>query len=228
MEVWVFPSKEFIKYEMKTAMKNHEFPGKPEGNTQRKNEGGLSAEEKEMIMQNEGFIEKIKEISKKYGGSLEAVVQFRDAEEIVFNLYVQINEQDIIKLEPMLPEEVASQDVKIEVDFQQIYELIYAQEKQNGQRTESPPWNRKTQPIKNVKEMMNGIKAYFKVRSIMNSAKFSPEESEEDMKNIFKEMFSMMMKGGGEQKEGAKPEEGVSEEEIWEGKEVITWQIILT
>jgi hypothetical protein len=234
MKIWVFPSKEFIKYEMKTAMKNHEFPGSSESNMERKNEEGLSAKEKEQIMQDSGFMEKIRAISQKYNGNLDAVIQFKEGEEVLFNLYAQVNEQDIFKLEPMLPEEVPAQDVKVEIEFQQIYELIYEQEKEmNGQRTESPPWDKKIQPIQGVKNMVNEVKSYFKIRSIMNSAKFTPEESSGDMKKLFKEFFSMAMSGDGNngqqdgEKDGTEEDAGVSEEEVWEGKEVLTGQIIL-
>ena len=178
-------------------------------------------------------MEKIREVSQKYDGNLDAVIQFKEGDEVVFNLYAQVNEQDILKLEPMLPEEVPAQDVKAEIDFQQIYEMIYDQEKDvSGQRTESPPWDQKMQPIQAVKNMVNGVKSYFKMRSIMNSVKFTPEESGKDMKKLFKSFFSMMMRGGGETGGGQngdekEPEAGVSEEEVWAGVEVVTGQIIL-
>ena len=130
----------------------------------------------------------------------------------------------------MLPEEVVSQDVLVEIDFQQIYELIYEQEKEmRGQMTERPPWDRKIQPLQKMKDAVNGIKMYFKMRSIMNSARFTPEEAGGDVKDLFKKFFSMMREGE-EQEEGEEKtdEGGLDEEEIWESKEAITGQIIFS
>ncbi|MFH0711636.1 MAG: hypothetical protein V1889_00760 [archaeon] len=234
MKTWIFPSKEFIEYEMKKAMKEHEFPGSPEDKMERKNEEGMTAEEKEMIKQDEKFMRMIRTIAKKYGGSLDAVVQFKNLEnnEIIFNLYVEVNEDDIIKMTPMLPEEVGEKDVVAEIDFEKIYELIYSQEKEmRGEMIESPPWDRKMQPVQKIKDMVNGAKMYFKIRSIVNSAKFIPSESEGDMKKLFKKFFSMM--GEGEDKGPAGEGENIVEndgveEGIWESKGDITGQVVLS
>ena len=78
MKVWVFPSKEFIKYQMKTAMENHEIPGPSEEKTERKNQEGLTEEEKQKIREDKGSMDRIREISDRYGGSLDLVVQFKD------------------------------------------------------------------------------------------------------------------------------------------------------
>ncbi len=197
MKVWVFPPKEFIIYEMKNSMKNHEFPGPPEEKLKRENQGGPTEEEKEMIKQDKGFMKKIKKITDKYNGNVNVVIQFKDytTEEVVFNLFVKINEEDIMTMEPMLPEEVPEYDVKIEMNFEPIYEMILSSEKDmQGTHIESPPWDRKAQPIQRVKEVTNGIKMYFKVRSLMNSAKVTPESAEDDAMDLFKEFFGMIGK----------------------------------
>jgi len=236
MKTWIFPSKEFIEYEMKKAMKNHEFPGSPEDKMERKNEEGPTAEEKEMIKQDEKFMNMIRTIAEKYGGSLDVVVQFKDLtnNEVVFNLYVQVNENDIIKMTPMLPEEVSKKDVTAEIDFEKIYELIYSQEKEmRGEQIESPPWeNKKMQPVQGIKNMVNGVKMYFKVRSIMNSANIQPTETKEDVKSLAKTFFFMMQKGGqgrsGEEVQNEQGEEKASgiEEDVLGSKEEITGEII--
>ena len=66
MKVWVFPSKEFIVYEMKKAMKEHEFPGKGDEKTERKNQEGPTEEEKEQIKKDNGLMEMIRGMSGKY------------------------------------------------------------------------------------------------------------------------------------------------------------------
>ncbi len=233
MKIWIFPPKEFIIYEMKKGMKNHEFPGPPEDKTERKNEEGPTEEEKGILNQDKNFMKKIKTISEKYGGNLDAVVQFKNYEtnEVVFNLHVQVNEEDILKMKPMLPEEAPAEDVKAEIDFELIYDMIYSQEKEMaGERTESPPWDRRIQPVQKIKETVNGVKMYFKVRKIMSSAKITPESAEDDVKSLFKTFFNMMGKAerGKNQEEENVINENVKdiENEVLEPKEKITGEIV--
>lgn len=233
MKIWIFPPKSFIIYEMKQAMKEHEFPGSSEDKMERKNEEGPTAEEKEVIKQDKSFMKKIQKISEKYGGSLDVVIEFKDYQtnEVIFNLYAQVNENDIIKLKPMLPEEVPSKDVKAEIDFEKIYDLIYFSEKEmQGGYTESPPWDKKSNPVGKIKEAINGVKMYFKVRSILNSAKVSPPEAKSDVQSLSKTFFFMMQKAGQETpSEEEMQEEGQAEnmeEDVLGSKEEITGEII--
>ena len=233
MKIWIFPPKSFIKYEMKKAMKEHEFPGPSEDKANRKNEEGITAEEKEFIKQDRKFMKTIKKVTEKYNGNLNAAVQFKDYEtnEIVFNLYVQINENDILKIEPMLPEEVPEKEVIIEVDFAKIYDMIYTMEKDmRGEETESPPWDKRARTVgQTVKGVVNGIKMYLKMRSVINSAKVTPDDSEKDLKALFKMFFSMMKEGEGKEDRGdIKEIEKLKEEEqgVWESKEKITGEVV--
>lgn len=194
MKIWVFPSKEFMKYEMKKAMENGEFPG--EDKTERKNEEGPTEKEREMIKQNKKFIEEIKKVSDKYGGNLNALIQIKDYEtnEIVFNIYAQVNEEDIIKMKPMLPEQVSEEDARIEIDFEKIYSLVSVQEKEvRGEEIQSPPWDKKQR--KGFKDMQNGAKMYFKIIGIINSAQIYPEEAKKDVKSLFNLFIKMAMQG---------------------------------
>ncbi len=226
MKVWVFPTKEFLIYEMKKSMANHEFPGSGEDKMDRKNEEGPTAEEKEIIKQDEKFMKQIQTISGKYGGSLDAVVRFVDNGSVVFNLYAQVNEEDIVKIKPMLPEEVSGEDVKIEIEFQKLYDLIFMQEKEmRGGRTENPPWDRKVQPVQIVKDVVNNVRMYFKARDMLDSAKIEPETSQKEVTALMKLFFKMMMKS--EKPEPAETEEDMGEEKgIWEEKEKITGEAI--
>ena len=193
MKVWIFPSKEFIIYETKKAMKERRFPGPEENNK----ETGLTEQEKEQIMQDENFMEKIKELSNKYGGSFDVVVQFKDYEkdEIVFNLYAKISEQEIIEITPMLPEEIPEQDAKIVIDFEKIYNLIQLEEKEmRGEELESPPWDKKSRQ-QSVKKITKEVKKIFRVIGILNSAEISTEDSKKDVNKLFRTMFKMMISG---------------------------------
>ncbi|MBU4069705.1 MAG: hypothetical protein KJ646_01875 [Nanoarchaeota archaeon] len=238
MKIWVFPNKKFFAYEMKQSMEKHEFPGAPEEKIERQNQEGPTEEEKEMIKQDKRFMNKIKKISEKYQGNVDAVVQFKDfeTEEVAFNLYAQVNEDDILKLEPMLYGEIPEEDVRIEIDFEKIYEMIYSMEKDmQGEFIESPPWDReKIKPVQKIKDVTNGIKMYFKIRGIINSAKIYPEEARGDVESLFKDFFSMMGKGerdkngfeGGGSEDGDALKGTSEKEDIWESKDKITGEVI--
>ena len=125
-----------------------------------------------------------------------------DNDQVVFNLYVQVNEKDIFNVKPMLPEEVPEEDVRVDIEFQKIYDLIYMQEKEmSGERLETPPWDKKIQPIQKIKEFAKGIQMSFKVRSIINSAKISPEASSGDVKSLVNSFFQIMMSEDNKDKE---------------------------
>jgi hypothetical protein len=200
MKIWIFPSKEFVKYEMIKSMKNHEFPGKDEDKTERENGDGPTEEEKEQIKKDKGLMDLIRKMSEKYGGNVDVVAQLKDysTNEIVFNLYVQVNENDIIKIKPMLPEEVPEQDINIEVNFDDIYNLISETEKEmSGERIESPPWGRKESIGTKVNNIANGIKVFFKVKSILNSAVITPEGADKDVNKLLNKFVMMMVKQDG-------------------------------
>ena len=233
MKIWIFPNKEFLKYEMKEAMRKHEFPGPSEEKAERERKEGLTEEEKEMLSQDEGLMKDIAKLVAEYDGNVDVVVRFVDFEtnELVFNLYVQINEDDIFKMEPMLAEEVPAEDVRIEVDFEKIYDLIRTgEEDMRGVEVASPPWDEKERFIPRIKDITNGIKMYFKIQGIMNSATITPNSAKGDAKKLFKMFFRMQMDDGGpgpgmgyeeedEEKEGGQGE-------VWEDKEVITGEAI--
>ena len=202
MKIWVFPPEAFVKYQMKEAMKKGEFPGPPEKKMEREREGGLGEEEREAMRENKGFMKLVKKVSDKYNGELNvnAVIKDFESGEIVFNLYVQVNENEIMNIKPMLPESAAGEDARIEIDFKKVYELIAIQEREmKGVQIESPPWDKKkTGVIGKVKEVTNGVKMYFKVRDIINSAKVVPEDAEDDVKSLAKKLIALMGEGGKE------------------------------
>ena len=191
------------------------------------------------------------------GGFFAGFIQFKDysTNEVVFNLYLKIDEEDLVSVEPMLYSEVPSEDARVELDFEILYDIIYTSEKEmRGIQTESPPWDkRKFEPVKKIKEVATGAKMWLKGRQLMSSAKYYPESAEKDMDFFMKEMFSEMFggPGGGPGDKGMKEGPGgcTSEEECreycenpenreecmkfsdkkpesWEDKEIITGEVI--
>jgi len=240
MKLWILPPKEFIKYEMKKAMESGEFPGSPEEKLERKNQEGLTQEEKEKIKTDAKFMKKISKISEKYGGSYDGVVQIKDyaTGEIVFNLLVKVNEEDIMIAKPMLPEQVPEKDVSITLDFDKVYELVSTGEDMKKEEIQAPPWDKqKINPGKQIKNAVNGIKMYFKVRDLINSAEYEPKESKKEVKSLINSFMLMMMKegeGGGESGQDTEQltdeEKAQAEEiknELLDPKEALTGEIIL-
>lgn len=196
MKVWIFPPREFIELELQKSMKEHEFPGPSEENIEK--EDGLKEEEREKIKENEKIMEKIYELSEKYGGNLEASLKFvNETGKVVFNLYVEINKEDILRVIPMLPKEITNKDVEIEMNFEELYEIIYtAETEMRDEEIESPEWAKnKIHPIAKLKEIKNGFKIMWKIRSMINSAKISPESAKKDVDSLFKDFVIKMMKG---------------------------------
>jgi len=231
MKIWVFPPKEFIIHELQKSMINGEFPGSPEEKMERDNEGGLSEEEKMSLKEDEDFMDTIRDVTDKYDGDVDVVIRFVDYEkdDLVFNLYVKISEENIMEMKPMLPADVPEEDVRIEMDFTSLYDLIYTSEKEmGGDRIEIPHWDKQTRPTKFVKEVTNGIKMFFKVRSMVNSAEVTPPDAKSDVNKLFRAFVFRMMREGGEDKEGEDPERTEElEEDLFGSKEALTGEVIL-
>jgi len=218
-------------------MENGEFPGSPEEKMERKNEGGLKEEEKDKIRNNAKFMKTIKKLADSHGGSYDGVVQIKDYQtgEIIFNLFVKVNEQDILSMEPMLPEKTPETDLSITLDFDKIYELVSTQEKDmKKEQIQMPPWEKeKVEPVRQIKEAVNGIKMFFKVRDLINSAEYEPKEGKKEVKSLVNGFMRMMM----ETNEGPKEEQLTDEEkqqaeeikdELLNSKEAMTGEIIMS
>ena len=231
MKIWIFPSKEVIKIEMKKGMEKGKMPGPSDEEEQM----GPTEEEKKEMRRDKGFMESLNEITSKYGESFDSVIQFKDFEkdEVVFNLYVKMDKENLISVEPMLYSEVPSEDARVELDFEILYDIIYTSEKEmRGIETESPPWDKKKfEPVKKIKEITTGTKMWFKVRDLMGSAKYYPESAEKEMKPFVKDMLGGMFGGpggpGGPEDEMSEKGDSGEEKGIWESKEVITGEVIL-
>jgi len=222
MKLWIFPPEEFIKYEMKKAMESGEFPGSPEEKLERKNEGGLKEEEKDKIRNNARFMKKIRKLAEEHGGSYDGAIQIKDYQtgEIIFNIFVRVNEQEILYLEPMPPEKVPETDISVTLDFDKIYELVGVEEKDmKREEIQMPPWEKeKIKPVKKIKEAVNGIKMFFKVRDLINSAEYSPKEAKGEVKSIVNSFMLLMMEEGG--REGEPNMEEMTEEEKQQAEEI--------
>jgi len=215
MKFWIFPSKEFLEYDMQQAMEDHEFPGSAEDKRGRAAEGGLTDEERGRLRENDGLMERVRRLAGEYDGNLDAAVQFKDFEsdEIVFNLFVQINEEDVILMTPMLSEETPTVDVTMEIDFNKIYDFMHSNEiEMKDIHVESPPWAEKGPgAVGFVKGAVNGVKNYFRMNDLVGSIKVTPSSESGDMKSLFKTLMKTM--GDGDDRHDEMEEEGESSKE---------------
>ncbi|MFH1425681.1 MAG: hypothetical protein ABIG28_03070 [archaeon] len=220
MEVWIFPSKENIKYMFKEGMEKRKMPGSGGGN-----EMLISEEEKKKMRTDEGFMDWVEELNKKYGENL--VVQFKDREEIVFNIYFKINSDELIYAEPMPPSEIPAQDILVEMDFEKLYDIIEVEEKDRVE-FHSPPWD-KQKEIGTIKEMTSGVKMWWRFKALVNSVEVTPSDSKKYVEPFLKNFMKGMMGGSGGE-EGVKDEGSEFEEEKspegWKSKETITGEVV--
>lgn len=199
MKVFLFPPKEFIVYELQKAMEAREFPGSPEDRAERESEEGLTEEEKTQIRRDKKFMRQLREAIEQYDGNLDVSLRLIEPDKsVVFNLYVQVNEEDIMKIKPMPPAAQPAQDILLEVNFDEVYDLMdFIQREMEGGHLESPPWDRKPRRVTDTaKEMYNGIKVWFRVQSLIKAIEVTPKEQEEEMQDLMKAMvWKMMTKG---------------------------------
>jgi len=218
MRLSFFPPKEVLKIEMKKAMEEGRFPGPPE---ERDEEQGPSEEEKDEMRRDKGFMKKIKKISDKYGGSFDVSVQLMDYNtgEVIFNIYGEINERDIIDMEPMLPEKVPEKDATVTVDFDKVFEFIKTSEKDmKDTHTEAPEWATiEEKPVEKIKNFIDGIKMFFKIRDLIASAQVEPKEAAGDINSLAMSFFKMMMS---KDRDKGPPPEDITEEEKEKLKEI--------
>ena len=222
MKTWLFPSREFFKSEMRRAMERHEMPGPSE----EEKKSALTEDEKREIRHDSEFIETIKEFNEEYGENL--VIQFKDFEtdEIAFNVYIRLNEEEIMYFEPMPPSENPAEDVRIEFDVDKLLDIIEYEE--SGRiELESPPWDRKPS-VGFVKNVVNGVRMFFMFRDLMNSAVVHPDSAKNDVQSFVRNFFEIAMGGGGDHEDREDFEEFDEENlpEGWEDKEFLTGEVI--
>jgi len=215
IEMSLFFSEEFIKKELKNAMENHEFTGSPENIAQREKTKGLLPEEKTKIMQDSILMQNIRELTSKYpDGNLNfqlTVVDSINSNQIVYNAFGVLNEEDILKFKSMPPEESPAANVRIEVGFQELYDIMQT----SREYKQDSPWGG-TFSISNIFEAtIDWIKMRSLRSNLMGSVKVHGSD-EEKIKNLFRGFLYEI--GGNSETE----EFGISQKQtkqiIWDSK----------
>ncbi|MBI2045091.1 hypothetical protein HYT23_03460 [Candidatus Pacearchaeota archaeon] len=183
----ILPNKDFIISELKKAMKTYSFLGSSETAAERGRLGGLVAEEKQMIFNNQDILDKINKISGNYkDGKIDIQIRIDDGEETIYNLYARAGSEDI-RAQPMPPEETPSTDIKITIPFSDIYELVKKSMEHTYER--KAPWNNGLSVAERAKSITNWISMWINTRNLMNSIAVLPEKESGDIKDLIKQIF---------------------------------------
>jgi hypothetical protein len=186
MQIWIFPTKDFIKKEFQNSMESGLMPG-PEGNKKPE----LSPSEIEEIKKDKKLMDLINSLSNKYGGEAKFLLTIVDGEEVVFNALITINPDTLFKFEPMKEYE-GDYDVKMIVDFDFFYDLILTTEKDiRGGDIVYPPWETGVKLRDMFKGAVDGIKMWYMINSAVNAGdiKAEPPEDLSDGLEILRIMF---------------------------------------
>jgi len=201
MKSWIFPSRDFIENGFNHMMINHEFPGAAKDRVERGQSQGLTDEEKMNLKNDSEFMKTIKKITDKYNGNLNGDVEVKDLkiDKTVFNVFINVNQDDIFKMQPMPPTEAPKEDIKVVLDFDKIYNLVYTTQKESEQtKIMSPEWGKKPDFGAQVNQIVNGIKIFLEVNSIIDSAEITPKSARSDVNSLVKAFIWEMMKNNGD------------------------------
>jgi hypothetical protein len=188
MQIWIFPTKEFVKKEIKYAMEKNEMPGPKD---EKSKELGPTEAEKQKIKENPEAMKIIKKISDAFGGDARANILIKDGEEKVGQIFANINPDIIIEIKPGFAE-YSDIDMAATINFNWLYEFIRQQESKDGGRIESPSWA--TKKTGTIKELREGVEVFGKIiNAIQNdNIKLEPKGSTWKLLKLAPSLMKMM------------------------------------
>ncbi len=215
--IWITPSKEIVENAMQQAMERNEFfLGSVGERTERKNNGGFTTEEREILSKDKSFQKKLQNAPENI------VIEIKNENNVVYNLYMNVNGDDFT-IEPMLPEEVPKQDIKMEIDFNDFYDMYLASEESiEKSKTKVPSWADKGfNPIKAIRNFFTEISFSLKMKDVIDSSVVSPASSEKQVKSLLDTILPVIMQ------EDIKDTEKIKEisSSIWDSEQEITGNI---
>ena len=220
MKTWLFPSRDFYKFEMKKAMETGRVPGPSEEEPR-----NTPTEEQRQRLIEDGILDEIRAFNQNFGENL--VIQFKDysTNEVVFNIYAKVNEENLLYFEPMLPSEAPADSVLVEYDVEKLLDIVEYGEIGRVE-LESPPWD--PQPRTGfVDNVVDGVKMYFMFREMLSSAVTTPEDAEPFATQFTRLFFESVMGGDENREKGPEfDEENQEEDGDIEQRDPITGNII--
>lgn len=188
-EFSIFPSKTFVKNELVNNMEKGLFPGSSKSSSQRSINKGLTSSELENLRKNEKVIGLIKTLgASSPDGNTDVQLKILDGEEVVYNMYIRINENEIAKAQPLTPEKTPNKNYELTLGFGEVYDILKDARKRTY--SQDSPWESGTlNPNTIINTAKDWISTQIKVRNLISSIKITPSSNENEIKDLFKEFF---------------------------------------
>ena len=194
-EFSISPSRNFIKSELIDNMENGIFPGSSKSSAERSINKGLTSTELEALRNNQKALNLIKKLSENSpDGNVDVQVKILDGEEVVYNVYVRINENEIAKAQPLTPEKTPNKNFEVTISFDEMYNILRDARKRTY--SQDAPWEEGAlSPISIVNTARDWIDTQLKLRSLIGSIKVTPSGNDNEIKDLFKEFFYVLGSG---------------------------------
>ncbi|MBI3622858.1 hypothetical protein HY212_02135 [Candidatus Pacearchaeota archaeon] len=195
-EFVIFPSREFIKTELKKDMETGEFPGSMKSSAERKINKGLTENELSSLKSSQKVIGLIKKITADApDGNLAVQLKVVDSNnDVLYNLYIKANENEIIKAQPLTPANTPNKNVEMTIGFEEVYNILQNARKRSY--SQDAPWEEgKINPSTIIKSTTDWIGTQIKIINLMNSVSVSPSQYQGDIKDLFKQVFFAIGEG---------------------------------
>lgn len=161
------------------------------------------------MKKNPEFMDIVNSISEKYGGEAKVIFNIVDGEEVVFNALITVNDEILIKMEPMEVYE-GEYDAKITFEFGFFYDMILTSEREmKGGHIEYPPWESRPVFGDMFKGMVDGVRMWFMIQGGIASGQIraEPGDALQDGLMLMQFMFERGEKGPKEEgQRGGSPE----------------------
>ncbi|UCC91580.1 MAG: hypothetical protein JSV39_04710, partial [Candidatus Aenigmatarchaeota archaeon] len=172
--------------------------------------------EREKLRKNPEFMGIINSITEKYGGEAKIIFSIVDGEELVFNALITVNDEVLIKMEPMETYE-GDYDAKITFEFDFFYDLILTAEREmKGGHVEYPPWEPRPAFNDMFKGMVDGMRMWFMIQGGIAAGQIRAEPGDAIQDGLMLMQF-MFERGPPEEKKGKGPPEVETGKEGGEG-----------
>jgi hypothetical protein len=202
MKTWLFPTKDFYKYQMKKSMENHNLIG-PDSETT----NTLPQEMIEKLKNDNNFMNMIRKFNDKGYSNLALQLKDYDTNEIIYNVLIKINDKDLMYFKPMPVSELPPNYVVATLDVNKLIEMIEFEQKGRVE-LQSPPWDNRPKE-KFVKGVVDNVKMYMKFQGFLNSLQVSEKSVKSESKFFVENFFKIVVNGdkGGDDKQKQEPKE---------------------
>ncbi|HLC78592.1 MAG TPA: hypothetical protein VJH92_05705 [Candidatus Nanoarchaeia archaeon] len=209
----IIPSKAFIENELTKSMENKQFPGSYSGASERAENGGLTSSEKIAAVRNNNIRDLVRRIVEDtQDKNFDIQLRIIDSNgETLYNLYVRINEDNILKAAPISKETNPNKNAELVIPFDEFYEVV--KDSRKRAYNQNSPWEtRSLNPATIVTSTIDWISTQLKINNLMNSISVYPENHAQDLKSLGKEIMFVIAQ---ESVEKTNVNEGNQQTTVW-------------